>query len=224
MSLKDTPTNDRPREKLLRYGADALSTEELLAIILRVGVQGQSVVEMSRALLARFGGLSGLLMASVDDLQEIKGLGAAKAAQLAAVMGLARKHYQEALSRGDLLNNPEAAAALLKTRLAHESREVFAVLFLDNQHRYLALETLFAGTINAAHVHPREIAKHALQLNAAGVILAHNHPSGSTNPSQSDIDITHTISNALALIEVNVIDHFIIGDGIPVSLRERGLM
>jgi DNA repair protein RadC len=223
LSIKNLPNDQRPREKLLQQGADALTPAELLAVILRVGIKGKSAITLGEELLTSFGGLSGLLMADVEDLKQVKGLGTAKAAQLAAVLGLATRHYHEVLNRGDKYSNAKAVAALLKTRLAHETREVFMVLFLDNQNRYLALEKLFFGTLRSAEVHPREIAKKALNINAANVILAHNHPSGLTEPSQADIQITGLIQQALALLDIKVLDHFIIGDGEPTSMRERGV-
>ncbi len=222
--IRHWPAEERPREKLLARGAEALTDAELLAIFLRTGVAGKSAVDLSRELLADFGGLRGLLSASQKRFCLGKGLGAAKYAQLQAVLEMSRRYLRERLERGDALSSPEDTRAYLKARLNGYSQEVFACLFLDNRHRVIEYEELFRGTIDGASVHPREVVKRALHHNAAALILAHNHPSGIAEPSQADRQITRRLGDALGLVDVRVLDHFIVGDGEPYSFARMGLL
>lgn len=224
MAIKDWPAEERPREKLLQRGAAALTDAELLAIFLRTGVKGRSAVDLSRELLGDFGSLRALLTADQDRFCTGNGLGTAKFTQLQAVLEMARRYLDETLERGDALESPEATARYLTLRLRDRPREVFAVLFLDNRHRVIAYEELFQGTIDGASVHPREVVRRAMDHNAAALILAHNHPSGVAEPSRSDEAITRRLRDALALVDVRVLDHLVIGDGEWVSLAERGVV
>lgn len=223
MGINHWPTDERPRERLLNLGADALSDAELLAIFLRTGVTGRSAVELARDLLGHFGSLRALLNAPRQDFIRAKGLGDAKFAQLQAVLALARRHLAEELRQGGVMDSPEATRRFLSAELRDAGQEIFAVLFLDNRHRVLAFERLFYGSINQASVHPREVVKAALRHNAAAVILAHNHPSGVAEPSSADEAITQRLKTALDLIDVRLLDHFVIGDR-AVSMAERGLI
>lgn len=224
MAIKDWPSDERPREKLLQRGVEALTDAELLAIFLRTGVRGKSAVDMARELLNEFGSLRALLDADQTRFCQSHGLGSAKYAQLQAVLEMARRHFNEILQRGDALTSPDITRAYLSAQLRGYSYEVFACLFLDNQHRVIKLEELFRGTIDSASVYPREIAKRVLHHNAAAVIFAHNHPSGISEPSQADRHITDKLKQALALFDIRVLDHFIIGDGPPYSFAEHGLI
>jgi DNA repair protein RadC len=224
MSIRDWPDAERPREKLLQRGASALSDAELLAIFLRIGIPGRSAVDLARDLLQRFGGLRQLLEADEQDFCESPGLGPAKYVQLQAVLELGRRYLETTLQRGDALQSVADTRRYLTAKLRHEPHEVFACLFLDNRHRVLAFEELFHGTIDGASVHPRQIVKRALYHNAAALILAHNHPSGVAEPSRADEQITLCLKEALALVDVRVLDHFIIGDGEVISFAERGLI
>lgn len=224
MAIKDWPADEQPREKLLQKGADALTDAELLAIFLRTGTPGKSAVDLARELLQEFGSLKSLLDADRQRFCECGGLGPAKYAQLQAVLEMARRHFCEILQRGDALTSPDITRAYLSAQLRGYSYEVFACLFLDNQHRVIKLEELFRGTIDSASVYPREVAKAALRHNAAAIIFAHNHPSGISEPSQADRMITDKLKQALALFDIRVLDHFIIGDGIPYSFAEHGLL
>lgn len=224
MAIKDWPDDERPREKLLRRGAAALTDAELLAIFLRTGVRGKSAVDMARDLLNEFGSLRALLDADQQRFCQCNGLGNAKYTQLQAVLEMARRHFNEILQRGEALTNPDITRAYLSAQLRGYSYEVFACLFLDNQHRVIKLEELFRGTIDSASVYPREVAKRVLHHNAAAVIFAHNHPSGICEPSQADKHITDKLKQALALFDIRVLDHFIIGDGSPYSFAEHGLL
>ncbi|RMD78877.1 MAG: JAB domain-containing protein [Gammaproteobacteria bacterium] len=224
MAIKDWPEGERPRERLLAQGAGSLSDAELLAIFLRTGVRGRSALDLARALLARYGGLRRLLAAPAEELCAAPGLGPAKYAQLQAALEMARRHLDEGLRRGEPFQEPAAVARLLSARLRDREREVVACLFLDNRHRLLAYEELFQGTLDGAEVHPREVARRALALNAAAVILAHNHPSGVAEPSEADRALTRRLREALGLLGVRLLDHFVVGDGPPVSLAERGLL
>lgn len=224
MAIKDWPAEERPREKLLQRGANALTDAELLAIFLRTGTQGKSAVDLARELLSQFGSLQALLDADVQQFCLGNGLGTAKYTQLQAVLEMARRHFQEILQRGSVLSSPDVTRAYLSAQLRGYSYEVFACLFLDNQHRVIVLEEMFRGTLDSASVYPREIAKQALHHNAAAVIFAHNHPSGISEPSVADKNITHTLKQALALFDIRVLDHFIIGDGSPFSFAEHGLL
>ncbi len=224
MAIKDWPADERPREKLLQKGSNALTDAELLAIFLRTGTPGKSAVDLARDLLNDFGSLKALLDADLQRFCQSVGLGPAKYAQMQAVLEMARRHFCEILQRGDALTSPDITRAYLSAQLRGYSYEVFACLFLDNQHRVLKLEELFRGTIDSASVYPREVAKAALQHNAAAVIFAHNHPSGINEPSQADRHITDKLKQALALFDIRVLDHFIIGDGLPYSFAEHGLL
>jgi len=222
MSIRDWPAAERPREKLLEQGAVSLSDAELLAIFLRTGVRGYSAVDLARHLLGRFGGLRGLLEADGERFNKEFGLGPAKFAQLQAVMEMSRRHLADRLRRGSALQSPRAVKDYLKAQLRHEPHEVFACLFLDTKHRLLGFEALFRGSIDSASVYPRQVVKRALAHNAAALILCHNHPSGVSEPSQADLHLTQRLKEALALIEVRLLDHFIIGDGEPLSMVEHG--
>lgn len=224
MSIKDWPADERPREKLLQRGASALTDAELLAIFLRTGTMGKSAVDMARDLLIEFGSLQALLAADEYRFCQSNGLGQAKYAQLQAVLEMARRHFSEILQRGNALTSPEITRAYLSAQLRGYSYEVFGCLFLDNQHRVIVWEELFRGTIDGASVYPREVAKRALFHNAAAVIFAHNHPSGIKDPSQADRHITDKLKQALAMFDIRVLDHFIVGDGAPYSFAEHGLM
>jgi DNA repair protein RadC len=224
MPITDWPLAERPREKLLERGPQSLSDAELLAIFLRTGVRGKTAVDVARELLARFGGLRGLLLANPETLCETAGLGAAKAAQLQAVLELARRHLGEKLERGAALNSSRDTRDYLQALLRDRGEEVFCCLFLDNRHRVLAFEELFRGTLNGTAVYPREVVKHALRHNAAAVIFAHNHPSGVAEPSRADEVLTARLKEALALVDIRVLDHVVVGDGDMVSFSERGLL
>lgn len=222
MGIKDWPAAERPREKLLARGAGALSDAELLAIFLRTGLPGLSAVDLARQLLGEFGGLRPLLAADQRTLCAARGLGEAKYAQLCAALEMARRYLWETLSRGDALNSPAATRQYLQSRLRDAPREVFACLYLDSQHRVQAFEELFHGTLDAASVWPREVVRRCLAHNAAAVIFAHNHPSGVAEPSQADRRLTERLVAALALVDIRVLDHFVVGDGECVSFAERG--
>ncbi|AOS96277.1 hypothetical protein AUP74_00810 [Microbulbifer aggregans] len=224
MAITDWPAAERPREKLLQRGASALSDAELLAIFLRTGLPGLSAVDLARQLLADFGGLRPLLEASRSDFCRAKGLGDAKFVQLQAVLEMARRHLAETLQRSDALCSPQAVRDFLAAQLRHRRREVFCCLYLDSQHRVIAFEELFEGTLNAASVYPREVVQAALQQGAAAVILAHNHPSGISEPSQADLWITERLSQALELVDIKVLDHMIVGEGAALSFAEQGLL
>lgn len=224
MSITDWPADERPREKLLQRGADALSDAELLAIFLRTGRQGLTAVDLARQLLSEFGGLRALLASDRAAFTGRAGLGPAKYAQLQAVLAMARRHLWAELACGEVISSPSATREYLMARLRGYENEVFAAVFLDNRHRVLAFEELFRGTIDGTSVHPREVVKRALGVNAAAMIIAHNHPSGVAEPSRADEAITQRLRDALALVDVRLLDHFVIGDGMPISLAERGLI
>ncbi|MBV8658265.1 MAG: DNA repair protein RadC [Burkholderiales bacterium] len=224
MPITDWPVDDRPREKLLAKGADALSDAELLAIFLRVGLPGKSAVALARDLLSHFGSLNALFSTPLNEFAQIPGMGNAKYAQLQAVLEMSKRALQEAIATRRAFGNPEAVRDYLRLWLGNELRECFGVLFLDSQHGLQAAEILFRGTIDQATVHPRELVKRALTLNAAAVILAHNHPSGSTTPSQADVALTHRIASALELIDVRLLDHFVVTSGQAASMAELGLL
>jgi DNA repair protein RadC len=224
MSIKDWPATERPREKLLAMGPAALSDAELLAIFLRTGVTGKSAVDLARHLLNQFGSLRALLSADRAHFSEALGLGPAKYAQLQAVLEMGRRHLAEDLIRESALEGPRAVREYLKSMLRDEPHEVFGCLFLDSKHKVLVFEKLFTGSINSASVYPRQVVKRALANNAAAVILCHNHPSGVTRPSQADRELTHRLKDALGLVEVQVLDHIIIGEGEPLSMVEYGWM
>lgn len=224
MPITEWPAAERPREKLLLQGAAALSDAELLAIFLRTGVKGKSAVDLARDLLLEFGSLSALLQSDQKCFCSANGLGVAKYAQLQAVLEMGRRYLTSALEKGSALESPQQVKALLASQLRHYNREVFACLFLDNKHRVIQYENLFWGTINAAAVYPREIVSRALHHNAGAVVLAHNHPSGVAEPSDADKQITLKLQKALALVDVRVIDHMVVGDGEVFSFAERGLI
>ncbi|HET9680195.1 MAG TPA: DNA repair protein RadC [Gammaproteobacteria bacterium] len=224
MSIKNWPTGERPREKLLERGPQALSDAELLAIFLRTGITGKSAVDLARELLTTFGSLRALLAADRKTFCKAAGLGEAKYAQLQAVLEMARRHLGETLQRGEKLTDPASSQRYLITRLRDKAHEVFACLFLDTRHRIIAFEELFQGTLDGASVHPREVVKRALSHNAAAVIFAHNHPSGVAEPSPTDHALTRRLRDALGLVDIRVLDHFVVGDGYGVSFAERGLL
>ena len=231
MPLKDLPLDARPREKLLARGPGALSDAELLAILLRTGIAGKGVLQMADELLQLpgktangFGGIAGLLHATADDLKRVKGLGPAKRAEIMAVLELARRAMAQRLQERTVFDTPGAVKQYLQLHLAARPHEVFCVLFLDVQNRLLEMEELFRGTLSQTSVYPREVVKRALHHGAAAVVLAHNHPSGSVHPSRADEALTQTLKAALALVDVRVLDHIIIGQGETLSMAERGLV
>ena len=237
MPLKDLPADARPREKLLARGPSALSDAELLALLLRTGIVGKGVLQLAQELLdaprscpdsgralGGFGGIAGLLHASMADLARIKGLGPAKRAELVAVLELARRALAQQLREREVFDSPDAVGHYLQLHLAAKGHEVFAVLFLDSQHRLIALEEMFRGTLTQTSVYPREVVLRALHLQAAAVVLAHNHPSGSVQPSRADEALTQTLKSALALVDVRVLDHVIVAPGQWLSMAAKGLV
>lgn len=228
MGISDWPEGERPREKLLARGPEALSDGELLAIFLRVGVTGRSAVDLARDLLDEHKSLAGLFAASPAALASTRGIGVAKTAQLKAAFELAKRALRERIPAGKALSSPEAVRQALqdwlRLHLAGRPREVFAVAYLDAQNRLIEIEELFEGTLTQTSVYPREVVRHALKWNARSVILAHNHPSGVAEPSQADQVLTETIKRALRLVDIEVLDHFVIGHGAALSFAERGLL
>ena len=224
MAITDWPEGERPREKLLLRGASSLSDAELLAIFLRTGVTGKSAVDLARELISHFGNLTQLFACSEREFCAIHGMGQAKFVQLQAVLEMSRRALQEEFQRGDALNSPRAVRDYLQLLLGGRQQEVFLVLFLDTQHRVIASEELFHGTLSQTSVYPREVVKRALVHNAAAVILAHNHPSGVAEPSQADELITQRLKEALALVDIRLLDHLVVGDGSCVSFAEKGLL
>jgi len=224
MAITDWPEDERPREKLLARGPAALSDAELLAIFLRTGVVGRSAVDLARDLLIRFGGLRLLLKASREEFCAAHGLGDAKYAQLQAVMEIARRHLAERLKDRTALDAPADTRNFLSLKLRDLDHEAFCALYLDSANQVLGFEVLSSGTINAASVYTREVVKSALRQQAAAVIFAHNHPSGVAEPSASDRRLTERLCAALALVDIRVLDHFVIGEGPPISFAERGWM
>jgi len=224
MALAEWPRDERPREKLLNLGAAALSDVELLAIFLRTGTKLKPVMSLARELLDEFKGVRGLLEADKKTLIGTYGIGAAKFAQLHAALELTERYLQAGFERGSAISDPASTRRFLKSKLRGYTREVFACMYLDNQHRLIRYEELFFGTIDGASVHPREVVKHALKYNAAAVIFAHNHPSGVAEPSQADQRITDRLKSALLLVDVRVLDHMIVGDKDVLSFAERGLL
>ena len=224
MSIVDWPAGERPREKLLQRGATALSDAELLAIFLRTGVTGKSAVDLARELLDRFGDLTHLFAADEKSFCAVHGMGPAKYVQLQAVLEMARRALQEQMSSGDALNSPRAVREYLHLLLNGRQQEVFVALFLDAQHRVIASEELFQGTLTQTSVYPREVVKRALHHNAAAVIFAHNHPSGVAEPSQSDQLLTDALKQALQLVDVRVLDHFIVAGVNGCSFAEKGML
>ncbi|PIE41859.1 MAG: hypothetical protein CSA49_01455 [Gammaproteobacteria bacterium] len=224
MAITDWPEQERPREKLLARGPASLSDSELLAIFLRTGVSGASAVDVSRQLLQHFGSLRVLLDASLDKYDHVKGVGPAKYVLLQAALEVGRRYLQESLEKELVLTSPQDAKRFLLAKMRHHPQEVFSGLFLDSQHRLIAYEELFYGTIDGASVYPREVVRKVIDLNAAAVIFAHNHPSGVAEPSQADIQITGRLVDALSLVDARVLDHMVVGDTDVVSLAERGLI
>ena len=224
MVLKDIPADARPREKLLASGAGALADAELIALLLRTGLPGVSVLQLAQQLLDRFDGVSGLLRATADDLKAIKGLGPAKRAEIAAVIELARRALAQQITQQPVFDSPTQVKDYLQLQLGGRGHEVFAVLFLDSQNRLIRLEEMFRGTLTQASVYPREVVKRALELHAGAVVLAHNHPSGAAEPSRADEYLTQALTNALALVDVRVLDHLIVGHREVVSFAEPGLL
>jgi DNA repair protein RadC len=225
MAITDWPSDERPRERLLKHGATALSDAELLAIFLRVGTRGQSAVDLARVLLGHFGTLTRLFNAASGEFAAIPGMGSAKYAQLQAVLEMAKRALHEELALGDLFAAPAAVRDWLRLNLAHLPHEAFVALWLDAQNRMIAHDELFRGTLTQTSVYPREVVKTALKHNAAAVILAHNHPSGVAEPSRADEALTATLKQALNMIDVKVLDHFIVaGSAQPLSFAERGLL
>lgn len=223
-SLRGWPAAERPRERLLRHGAQALSEAELLALLLHTGTAGRDVLSLARAALERFGGLSALFAAPRPALEALPGFGPARYAQLQAVLELARRTLREDMRRDTVLNSPPRVRDYLRLTLAGREHEVFVALFLDAQNRLLADEELFRGTLTHTSVYPREIVKQALRHNAGAVIFAHNHPSGVAEPSRADELLTRALREALALVDVRVLDHIIVAAGTSVSFAERGLI
>jgi DNA repair protein RadC len=236
MPLKDLPADARPREKLLARGAGALSDAELLALLLRTGIKGKGVLQLADELLqlqgnkvaegnnAGFGGIAGLLNATADDLKRVKGIGPAKRCELIAVLELARRAMAQQLQERTVFADPNAVKHYVQLHLATRKYEVFAVLFLDTQNKLLAMEELFRGTLTQTSVYPREVVIRALHHQAAAVVLAHNHPSGTVQPSRADEALTQTLKAALALVDVRVLDHIIVGHGQALSMAEKGLL
>jgi DNA repair protein RadC len=224
LAITDWPLQERPRERLIALGPRALADAELLAILLRTGVKGSSAVDVARALLARFGSVAALLEASAQDLAALPGLGSAKSAQLQAALELSRRALREELSARDVLSSPRAVRDYLRLALAGRQHEVFVVLLLDAQHRVIACEELFRGTLTQTSVYPREVVKCALRHNAAAVIFAHNHPSGVAEPSHADEILTRSLKSALGLVDVQVLDHFVVAGSATTSFAERGLL
>lgn len=224
MAITDWPENERPREKLLKLGPQNLSDAELLAIFLRTGIAGKSAVDLARELLSHFGSLRDLLAATKSEFCNGKGLGIAKYSQLQAVLEMSARYNEEELSFSDAISSVKSAKQLAKARLAILPYEAFAVFFLDSQHRLICFDEVFRGTIDEAQVYPREIAKRALHANAAAVILTHNHPSGDARPSKADRDLTTQLIDVLALLDIRVLDHIIVGSGEPFSFAEGHLL
>jgi DNA repair protein RadC len=222
--VKQWPRDSRPREKLLERGPGALSDGELLALLLRTGIAGKNVIHLAEELLERFGGVSGLLHTGADALKQVKGLGPAKRAEVVAVLEIARRALAEKLEDRAVFESPTAVRNYLQLQLGGRPHEVFAVMFLDNQNRLIAMEDMFRGTLSQATVYPREIVVRALHHHAAAVVLAHNHPSGNTEPSLADVELTRTVLTALALVEVRVLDHFVVTREKAVSMAQEGLM
>ncbi|HJW54920.1 MAG TPA: DNA repair protein RadC [Burkholderiaceae bacterium] len=222
MAITDWPVEQRPRERLIRHGPQTLSDAELLAVFLRVGVTGKSAVDLAHDMVGRFGSLKGLFAATLGEFSEINGLGPAKFAQLQAVLELARRALSEELEDGACLNSPMAVRQYLQLLLGTRPYESFAVLFLDVKNRLIAGKELFRGTLTHTSVYPREVVKEALSHNAAGIIIAHNHPSGAPEPSTADMTLTQALKQALALVDVRVLDHFIIAGKHTYSFAEHG--
>jgi DNA repair protein RadC len=224
VAIKDWPEGERPRERLLEQGPASLTDAELLAVVLRTGTAGRTALDLGREAPARFGGLSGLLAAPADRLIALDGLGPAKSAQLQAVLELARRSLREEVQHATALSSPDKVRAYLRITLSSRPHEVFMALFLDAQNRLIVADELFRGSLTQTSVYPREVVKRALAVNAGGVIFAHNHPSGVAEPSRSDELLTTSLRQALALVDVRVLDHLIVAGGDVLSFAERGLL
>ena len=224
MRIADWPEDERPRERLLKLGPAALSEAELLAIFLRTGIAGKSAVELGRDLLDRFGSLHHLFGASLEAVAAVRGLGPAKYVQLQAVVEMARRALAEEMRGRDVMSSPQAVREYLRLSLGARPHEVFVAIFLDAQNCLLGCEELFRGTLTQTSVYPREVVKTALRYNAAGVIFAHNHPSGVAEPSRADELLTQTLKQALSLVEIKTLDHFIVAGSKTISFAERGLL
>jgi len=222
--MKDLPAALRPREKLLAQGPAALADAELLALLLRTGMKGKGVLQLAEELLTGHGGVAGLLRTEPRALRRVKGLGPAKGAELQAVLELARRAMMAELAERPVFDSPGRVREYLRLQMAHLSHEVFGVLFLDVQNRLIAFEEMFRGTLSQTSVYPREVVKRALALNAAGVVLSHNHPSGVAEPSKADEYLTQQLQSALALVDVRVLDHFVVAREGVISFAERGLL
>jgi DNA repair protein RadC len=224
MTIKDLPAALRPREKLLAHGAAALGDAELLALLLRTGLKGTGVLQLAEKLLTEFKGIAGLLNTGSADLKRVKGMGPAKRAELSAVLELARRSMTHQLRQHALFDTPGRVKDYLRLQLGQREHEVFAVLFLDAQNQLLKMEEMFRGTLTQTSVYPREVVKRALHLNAAAVVFAHNHPSGAAEPSRADEFLTQSLKSALALVDIRVLDHLVVGHSEVVSFAERGLL
>ena len=224
LGIKEWPASDRPREKLLRKGPEALSDTELVALFVRSGTRGRTAVDLARVAIVASGGLRGLLDLPWEDFCRLPGFGPARYVELQACLEIGRRHLATQLDRGEPLNSPDDTSRFLMAKLRHYPFEVFSCLFLDNRHRVIEFEELFRGTIDGTSVHPREVVRRTLNHNAAAVIFAHNHPSGVAEPSHADRILTDRLVSALSLVEVTVIDHLVVGDGECVSFVEHGLL
>ncbi|MCG8380118.1 MAG: DNA repair protein RadC [Proteobacteria bacterium] len=224
MTISDWPINEQPREKLLKKGPESLSDAEILSIFLRTGREGASAIDLARELLIKYRNLRQLIEIDQNEFCQIKGLGVVKYVQIQAAIELGKRYLQTGLENGQTFTNPEQTREFITLKLRAYPNEIFACLYLDNHHRLIGFEKHFSGTIDSTQVHAREIIRTALKHNAAALIFAHNHPSGIAEPSQADIDLTRELKKTLALIDVRVLDHFIIGDSGAVSFAERGLI
>lgn len=224
MAITDWPEGERPREKLLANGAMALSDAELLAIFLRIGVTGKSAVDLARDLLTRFSSLNGIFAATLPEIEQVHGMGVSKFVQLQAIFEMSRRALLEEMQERDVLTSPQAVRQYLSLKIGALPREVFMIIFLDAQHRVLAIEEMFSGTLTQTSVYPREVVKRSLHHNAAAVIFAHNHPSGVPEPSQADRMLTDSLKAALTLIDIRVLDHFVVAGNQVISFSERGLL
>jgi len=224
MNLQEIPPDTRPREKMLSRGPSALSDTELLALLLRTGVAGRNVLQLAQDMLLASGGLANLLITPAYQKGHIKGLGPAKQTELLAVMELAKRAMSQQLQTREVMQNAASVQLYLQMHMAHKQHEVFAMLFLDAQHKLLCMETLFRGTLSQTSVYPREVVLRALHHHSAAVVLAHNHPSGSVHPSPADLHLTHTLKSALSMVDVRVLDHVIVGPGQAFSMAEQGVL
>lgn len=224
MNLQELPPDTRPREKMLTRGPSALSDTELLALLLRTGISGRNVLQLAQDMLLASGGLANLLLTPAAQQRSIKGLGPAKQSELLAVMELAKRAMAQQLRSREVMQNAASVQLYLQLHLAHKTHEVFAMLFLDAQHKLVCMETLFRGTLSQTSVYPREVVLRALHHHSAAVVLAHNHPSGSVHPSPADLHLTHNLKSALAMVDVRVLDHVIVGPGQAFSMAEQGVL